>query len=86
MDRFCFLGEAEGSPKIDYRQKGTLTLSSLLEDLVSVQLHLAAGQHQWDHFGVGAPPTLVYFSWDLGCSLGVRGFDPWPFTFQLLLA
>ena len=27
--------------------------------------------------GVGAP-ILVYFSWDCGCSLGVRAFDPWP--------
>ena len=27
-------------------------------------IHLAAGQNQWYHFGVGAPPILVYFSWD----------------------
>ena len=28
---------------------------------------LAVGQNQWDHFGVGAPPILVYFSgdWDV---------------------
>ena len=24
------------------------------------------------HFGVGAPPVLVYFQWGLGCSVGVR--------------
>ena len=29
--------------------------------------HLAAGPNQWWHFGVGAPPILVYFSrdWDV---------------------
>ena len=32
------------------------------------------------HFGVGAPPILVYFSGGSGCSLGVRAFDPWPFV------
>ena len=26
--------------------------------------HMAVGQNQWDHFGVGAPPILVYFSGD----------------------
>ena len=36
---------------------------------------LAVGQNQWYHFGVGAPPILV------GCSLGVRDFDPWPTRF-----
>ena len=25
---------------------------------------MAVGQNQWYHFGVGAPPILVYFSWD----------------------
>ena len=32
---------------------------------------MAAGQNQWDHFGVGAPPILVYFSgdWDVHCGL-----------------
>ena len=35
---------------------------------------LAVGQNQWYHFGVGAPPILVYFSGD---SLGVR-FGFWP--------
>ena len=30
-------------------------------------LHVAVGQNQWCHFGVGAPPILVYFSgdWDV---------------------
>ena len=29
--------------------------------------HMAVGQNQWYHFGVGAPPILVYFSgdWDV---------------------
>ena len=25
---------------------------------------MAVGQNQWCHFGAGAPPILVYFSWD----------------------
>ena len=29
-----------------------------------VYIHMAVGQHQWYHFGVGAPPSLVYFSGD----------------------
>ena len=29
------------------------------------------------HFGVGAPPILVYFS---GVHKGVRYFDPWPYV------
>ena len=33
----------------------------------SAQWAMAKGQHQWYHFGVGAPPILVYFSgdWDV---------------------
>ena len=29
--------------------------------------HMAVGQNQWYHFGVGAPPILVYFNgdWDV---------------------
>ena len=27
-------------------------------------LNMAVGQNQWYHFGIGAPPFLVYFSWD----------------------
>ena len=42
---------------------------------------MAAGQNQWYHFWIGAPPMLVYFSGDWGCSLGAnRGFDPWPYV------
>ena len=26
--------------------------------------YMAVSQNQWYHFGVGAPPILVYFSWD----------------------
>ena len=34
--------------------------------------HLAVGQNQWYHFGVGAPPILVYFSgdWDVHWGYG----------------
>ena len=43
-----------------------------------------SGQATWlwvktvlgSHFGVGAPPTLVYFSGDWDVQWG--GFDPWP--------
>ena len=39
---------------------------------------MAVGQNQWYHFGVGAPPILVYFSGDWDVPLRVRDFDPWP--------
>ena len=42
--------------------------------------HLAVGQNQWYHFGVGAPPILVYFSgdWDVhwGCGILTHGHFP----------
>ena len=31
---------------------------------------MAMGQHQWYHFGVGAPPMLVYLSGDFGMFTG----------------
>ena len=36
-------------------------------------VHLAVGQHQWYHFGVGAPPILVYFSGDWDVHWGLNG-------------
>ena len=39
---------------------------------VTNQAYMAVGQNQWHDFGVAAPPIVVY----LGCSLGVRAFDP----------
>ena len=43
----------------------------------SLFLYLAVGQKQWYHFGVGAPPILVYFSGDWDVHWGVRfGFSP----------
>ena len=35
--------------------------------------HMAVGQNQWYHFGVGAPPILVYFSgdWDVRWGYGI---------------
>ena len=38
--------------------------------------HVAVGQNQWYHVGVGAPPILVYFSgdWDVHWEY----FNPWP--------
>ena len=34
---------------------------------------MAVGQNQWYHFGVGAPPILVYFSgdWDVHWGYGL---------------
>ena len=37
------------------------------------KIDLAVGQNQWYHFGVGAPPILVYFSgsWDVYWGYGL---------------
>ena len=34
---------------------------------------VAVGQNQWYHFGVGAPPILIYFSgdWDVHWGYGI---------------
>ena len=40
-------------------------------------VHMAVGQNQWFHFGVGAPPILVYVSGDWDVHWGTA-FDPWP--------
>ena len=45
--------------------------------------HGCGSKPMGSHFGVGAPPILIYFSgdWDvhLGCSSGYDlAFDPWP--------
>ena len=40
---------------------------------------MAVGQNQWYHFGVGAPPILVYLSGDWDVHWGYElDFDPWP--------
>ena len=42
--------------------------------------NMAVGQNQWYHFGVGAPPILVYFSGDWDVHWGYDlDFDPWPY-------
>ena len=38
--------------------------SQTATSLVSRRQQMAVGQNQWYHFGVGAPPILVYFSGD----------------------
>ena len=44
---------------------------------------MAVSQKQWYHFGVGAPPILVYFSWDWDVHWGYDlDFDPWPDSWQ----
>ena len=45
----------------------------------SVVLHLAVGQNQWYHFG-RCTTHFSLFWLGLGCSLGLRDFDPWPFS------
>ena len=43
--------------------------------------HMAVGQNQWYHFGVGASPILVYFSGDWDVHWGYDlDFDPWPYA------
>ena len=107
----CFFG-GEGSPtKIDYRKKGTLILTALLEDLVrkarnepficllpgemratrcpaveslqnpqgSIQLWMVANTRLWVKPMVPRCNThFSLFQWGLGCSPGVRDFDPCP--------
>ena len=46
---------------------------------VYVCIHMAVGQHQWYHFGVGRCTGTIHFSLflrGLGCSLELRGLDP----------
>ena len=44
-------------------------LSSVSRQEHSTGCQVAVDQNQWYHFGVGAPPILVYVS---------RDWDPWP--------
>ena len=45
--------------------------------------HMAVGQNQWYHFGVGVPPILVYFSGDWDVHWGYDwGFDPQPYGWK----
>ena len=38
-----------------------------------IAMDTAVGQHQWYHFGVGAPPILVYsWDWDVHWEVGQR--------------
>ena len=41
--------------------------------LLNKMLQMAVGQNQWYHFGVGAPPIIVYFSgdWDVHWGYGI---------------
>ena len=44
---------------------------------------MAVGQNQWYHFGIGAPPILIYFNGDWDVHWGYDlGFDPWPNGFR----
>ena len=42
-------------------------------------VQMAVGQNHWYHFGVGAPPILVYLGGDWDVDWGYDlDFDPWP--------
>ena len=45
------------------------------------EFHMAVGQNQWYHFGVGAPPILVYFSGDWDVHWGITGLLTHPHVF-----
>ena len=45
-----------------------------ISSIHSTTQHMAVGQNQWHHFGVGAPPILVYFSGDWDVFTGGTGF------------
>ena len=45
--------------------------SSRLSDSTKARHQMAVGQNQWYHFGVGAPPILVYVSGDWDVHWGV---------------
>ena len=43
--------------------------------VLSLRMPVGSPEHdyvanQWYHFGIGAPPMLVYFSWDLDVHWG----------------
>ena len=56
---------------------GTTLERYILYPYNHVKQDMAVGQNQRYHFGVGAPP--IFFFGGLGCPLGVRAFDPWPY-------
>ena len=42
--------------------------------------YMAVCQNEWYHFGVGAPPIVVFFSGDWDVHWGNNlDFDPWPY-------
>ena len=59
------------SPAACCAQPPSLTLITAVRG--SSALQLAMVQNQWNHFGTGAPPILVYFSgdWDVHWGYGV---------------
>ena len=61
----CFSGSAEANYPFSQEAKG------------DAPQDVAVGPNQWCHFGVGAQPTLVYFSGSWDVHRGKRDFDPW---------
>ena len=53
---------------------------TLLSQRLFLDFDMAVGQKHWYHFGVGAPPILVYFirDWDVHWGYDLD-FDPWPY-------
>ena len=61
------------------RQRQPVSGWGLPEPPLGCSYHMATVQHQWDTI-LGAPPILEpILVVGLGCSLGVRGVDPWPY-------
>ena len=65
------MGFTAHGPQID-------VVSGAQIDCAGWQLEMAMVQNQWYHFGIGAPPILVYLSGDWDVHLGVPGCDSWP--------
>ena len=67
------------------RYLGVMVMDPLGTD--KCQDEVAVGQNQWYHFGIGAPPILVYFSgdWDVHWGYGIlthgqEDHGPHPFS------
>ena len=56
-----------GDPRhLATQQEAVIEGVQLIRVLSMGEEQMAVGQHKWDHFGVGAPPILIYFSGWIG--------------------
>ena len=80
------IGVSEDLAHTPLGQRGSFAVA---EGSTGSQIQVAVGQNMsrpmGSHFGVfGAPPILEPILVGLGCSLGVRDFDPWPGNSQVV--